>query len=154
MRYSIVILLGILLLAHTARPQSPEENTALPGHFHSESETLGKCSDVAVIMLMTKGSAYETDPPGQLGYRNAIVRIERNIKGLAKGEVTCLYNRRTFPKSVAEEEPVMGTRYIVFMKHSGQLDGRDVYFILRFSAFSDKRVGEIEKMVPPSEAKS
>jgi hypothetical protein len=145
----IVVLLGMLFLIRPARSQSAEKNVILPGHLHSEAEVLEESSDVAVAALVYKGH-FDLGGPGVLNYYSATVRIERSIKGSAKGEVTCRYNRRDFPELVAEEEPVAGTRYIVFMKYRGQLDERNVYSILRFSAFSDKRVGEVEKMVQSS----
>ena len=140
---TILILLFMAGMAFHARPESPGEDTALPGHRQSESSLLAVSTDIAVVALTARGKI-ELGPPGVLNYFDAKVQVEKSLKGTAAGEVKCVYDLQEAPASDSEKEPTEGKRYIVFMKGR---DPRVVMRILRFIEASDQRVGELQKML-------
>lgn len=112
----------------------------LPGHLHSETEAIGRCLDVAVVTVLNRGRN-DIGAAGVVEYTGVQLRIEKSLKGKAHGDVDCEFDRRDWPETVAEEVPSPGERYIVFM------NGSKRFSIVRFSAFSEKHVGDLEEMI-------
>lgn len=141
MRHFIAALIVALVFFPIDSPSSDEENI-LPGRNVSINEAIQKSSDIVVGELKLRGGI-DDGPPGVFDYFHGKVQVDRLLHGKADGELVCNYQRRVSPEALAEQEPVAGKRYIIFLKHAAKLD----YNIIKFVAFSDDQLLAISKII-------
>lgn len=125
------------------------EQINLPGHLKSESEALKGSSVAAVITFVSKGVT-DDGPPMVMFCNHNEIKVEEALMGNVSGTLDCMFSYSVFPDSKRESLPVIGSRYIVFLRPGVVHIGEAAYVAIRFSAYSKEEVGHVKDLVSKS----
>jgi len=116
----------------------------LPGRTQSIAEANADASVIVVATVAQLGSP-EPDAPGQSYYGNAQATVVKVISGTLSGTFTFSFTVQTMPADIAEQPPVIGKPYLLFLRHD-----QGGYHALKMLAPTREHLAAVEALKHPA----